>query len=318
MTISINEKQLPIKEYDGQRVVTFKDIDAAHGRKNGTAGRNFRDNRNRFVDGVDYFRRISSEAKKEFGVTAPNGLTLITESGYLMLAKSFTDDLAWKVQRELVNNYFRAKAPETEQMTLEALEASKYPYCPKTYNGEPVVSVSDFSHFTGIEYSVAIRWAKTLCKLNEEYYSISGVELQRYKRENRSVNILASRAVVLNEKGVRKLLKHFGLSGDKIPMLEQKKALPQEQEQQQDTKPAVKEQDKPIITREADNADTDKQINSDDYITALNVLRKMKRNCETNLETAKAEGKNTALYKKELDECNNVIKGVGMLLAMGY
>lgn len=33
----------------------------------------------------------------------PNNLvTLITETGYLMLVKSFTDDLAWKVQRELV------------------------------------------------------------------------------------------------------------------------------------------------------------------------------------------------------------------------
>lgn len=27
----------------------------------------------------------------------PKGTTLITESGYLLLVKSFTDDLAWKV-----------------------------------------------------------------------------------------------------------------------------------------------------------------------------------------------------------------------------
>lgn len=37
------------------------------------------------------------------------GTTFITESGYLMLAKSFTDDLSWTVQRGLVNSYFRAK-----------------------------------------------------------------------------------------------------------------------------------------------------------------------------------------------------------------
>ncbi|MDC4242763.1 hypothetical protein NE398_21855, partial [Clostridium tertium] len=43
-----------------------------------------------------------------FDKKAPKGL-LITESGYLMLVKSLQDDLAWKVQRELVNNYFRAK-----------------------------------------------------------------------------------------------------------------------------------------------------------------------------------------------------------------
>ncbi|MFW6030263.1 MAG: hypothetical protein ACOCRO_08430, partial [Halanaerobiales bacterium] len=29
--------------------------------------------------------------------------------GYLMLVKSFTDDLAWRVQRELINSYFKSK-----------------------------------------------------------------------------------------------------------------------------------------------------------------------------------------------------------------
>ncbi len=38
-----------------------------------------------------------------------NDVTLITESGYYMLVKSFTDDLSWDVQRQLVNTYFRAQ-----------------------------------------------------------------------------------------------------------------------------------------------------------------------------------------------------------------
>ena len=33
----------------------------------------------------------------------------MTETGYLMIVKSFTDDLAWSVQRQLVNTYFKAK-----------------------------------------------------------------------------------------------------------------------------------------------------------------------------------------------------------------
>lgn len=33
----------------------------------------------------------------------------MTESGYLMLVKSFNDDLAWQVQRCLVNAYFKVK-----------------------------------------------------------------------------------------------------------------------------------------------------------------------------------------------------------------
>lgn len=107
--ILINNHVIPIKEYEGRRVVTFKDIDAVHNRPDGTARKRFNDNRNRFIKGIDFFVRNSDEARNEYGIAAPNGLVLVTESGYLMLVKSFTDDLAWQVQRELVNCYFRVK-----------------------------------------------------------------------------------------------------------------------------------------------------------------------------------------------------------------
>lgn len=119
---SINNAQISVKEFSGQRVVTFKDIDAVHGRADGTARKRFNENKERFIFGEDYFVRKTDEALNEFGITAPNGLTLITESGYLMLVKSFTDDLAWKVQRELVNGYFRARKNLTgaEQLLAQA------------------------------------------------------------------------------------------------------------------------------------------------------------------------------------------------------
>lgn len=104
-----------IKEWHGKRVVTFKDIDMVHQRPEGTARKRFNDNRKHFVSGVDYFKVKCSEVRPFFGQTLPNGfnpngdVTLITESGYLMLVKSFTDDLAWKVQRELVDSYFRVR-----------------------------------------------------------------------------------------------------------------------------------------------------------------------------------------------------------------
>lgn len=107
-TIDILGNEVSIKEYNGQRVVTFKDIDAVHGRKDGTAHRNFKANRNRFIEGVDYLR-LQKDEIRPFGITSPNGGIVLTESGYLMLAKSFTDDLAWEVQRCLVNTYFKAK-----------------------------------------------------------------------------------------------------------------------------------------------------------------------------------------------------------------
>ncbi|MCR1953328.1 ORF6N domain-containing protein [Clostridioides mangenotii] len=105
--VEVNNKELKIKEYAGIRVVTFKEIDSIHERVYGTARRNFNTNKERFIEGVDYFVRNSFEAKDEFEIIAPNGLKVITESGYLMLVKSFDDDLAWDVQRDLVNKYFR-------------------------------------------------------------------------------------------------------------------------------------------------------------------------------------------------------------------
>ena len=113
--IIINGMPLSIKEYEGKRIVTFKDIDMCHKRPEGTARRNFNTNKEHFIEGEDYFVRNSYEAKKEFGIAAPNGLTLITESGYYMLVKSFTDDLSWDVQRQLVNSYFKVERPQPIQ-----------------------------------------------------------------------------------------------------------------------------------------------------------------------------------------------------------
>lgn len=117
---------LQIKEYKGKRVVTFKDIDTVHKRPDGTASRNFRENRQRFISGVDFYsvEITNDEFRRQFGISKNAGrtITLITETGYLMLVKSFTDDLAWKVQRELVDSYFRIKQvpiePDVEQKNV--------------------------------------------------------------------------------------------------------------------------------------------------------------------------------------------------------
>lgn len=110
--IKIGNKDLQVKQYKGQRVVTFKDIDMVHERAEGTARKNFGNNKKHFISGVDYFDISKNDVREEFSQTygfdnkAPKGM-LITESGYLMLVKSLQDDLAWEVQRELVNRYFR-------------------------------------------------------------------------------------------------------------------------------------------------------------------------------------------------------------------
>lgn len=111
--VLINNQNVSIKEYDGKRVVTFKDIDTVHNRPEGTARRNFNINKKHFIEGVDYFKICANEIRThkimELSPKVHKDLTLMTESGYLMLAKSLTDDLSWDVQRQLVNSYFKTK-----------------------------------------------------------------------------------------------------------------------------------------------------------------------------------------------------------------
>lgn len=112
--VKINNTDLQVKEYKGQRVVTFKDIDECHERPEGTARKRFNGNKKHFIEGIDYFKITPSEFRTAFGEMdkrQQNNITLISESGYMMLVKSFTDDLAWEVQRMLVNTYFQ-KQPE--------------------------------------------------------------------------------------------------------------------------------------------------------------------------------------------------------------
>lgn len=118
--VRVGNSSISVKEYRGKRVVTFKDIDTVHERPEGTARKRFADNRERFIEDKDFFKISPSEFRTTIGdmdSRQQNDITLISESGYLMLVKSFTDDLAWTVQRQLVDSYFRAQKPMTpEQM----------------------------------------------------------------------------------------------------------------------------------------------------------------------------------------------------------
>ncbi|OUM01639.1 ORF6N domain-containing protein [Variovorax sp. JS1663] len=109
--VKINDTDLQVIEFQGQRVVTLTMVDAVHERSKGTAGRNFREHRARFVEGVDFFIASSDEIRRNNPGAIPdalrrNDVILITEAGYTMLVKPFNDDLAWSVQRQLVNSYF--------------------------------------------------------------------------------------------------------------------------------------------------------------------------------------------------------------------
>lgn len=127
--VNVEGTELSIREYNGQMVVTFDDIDLVHKRPSGTARKAFNRNKRHFINGVDYIV-LEKESSNVHPVDIRNidipnrGITVFTESGYLMLVKPFKDDLSWDVQRALVNGYFSSKnqQPTTaieEKPTLE-------------------------------------------------------------------------------------------------------------------------------------------------------------------------------------------------------
>jgi len=109
--IKINGSSLPVREFEGQRVVTVSDIATVHQLPINNIQRNFANNRKRFIANVDYFQIRGKKAMENISISKKRAtlINVFTESGYLMLVKSLTDDLSWQVQRELVNGYFKAK-----------------------------------------------------------------------------------------------------------------------------------------------------------------------------------------------------------------
>lgn len=124
--VKIENTEMAIKEYNGMRVVTMKDIDRVHHKKSDTAKKSFQKYKSHFILGTDYFEITRKELGERYSpnekiVGNPNIKTyLFTESGYLMIVKVFTDDLAWEVQRQLVNSYFAVKNKmETAEPKIE-------------------------------------------------------------------------------------------------------------------------------------------------------------------------------------------------------
>lgn len=109
--VTINGIDLAPVELRGARVMTLSMMDAAHKRPAGTARRNFNENKTRLIEGEDFFKVRADEIRTHkicaISSKAHEDMILLTETGYSMVVKSFTDDMAWEVQRQLVRSYFK-------------------------------------------------------------------------------------------------------------------------------------------------------------------------------------------------------------------
>lgn len=113
--VKIENKNLVVKEYNNQRVVTLWDIAELHDRTASEVGQQFKRNNRYLIENVDYYL-ISKEKISESQIVIQNkvpnnvkNISIFTESGYLMLVKSFNDEMSWKIQRILINSYFKLK-----------------------------------------------------------------------------------------------------------------------------------------------------------------------------------------------------------------
>lgn len=194
--VKIEDTELSIREYNGQRVVTFKDIDTVHKNKIGTARRNFNRNKKHFVEGEDFFcltRGISNETNSYIrNITIPNkGITVLTETGYLMIVKSLTGDLSWQVQRQLVNTYFKVKEQEKPVLQAEPLELPVYhtsstpvPRNPSFYvrNRRKINKLCDMANTT-----LSVLYHHILMRVGEEYDLTAAEKIYENERGHKPV-----------------------------------------------------------------------------------------------------------------------------------
>lgn len=209
--LTIGNVNVVIKEYRGQRVVTLKDIDTVHQRPDGTARRNFNTNKQHFIEGVDYFK-IQPNEIRTVGIASPNGGTVVTESGYLMLVKSFTDDLSWDVQRELVNTYFRVK-----EFSIPKAPSLSYTYIEKTFHGRPVLTASDISNIYGINSVTLYSHIKSTLIPDRDYSLLTGDELKEYNKENPQLFKCKKSLFVIYNMGLSRIISYYELDNSKTP-----------------------------------------------------------------------------------------------------
>ena len=119
-----------------------------------------------------------------------------------MLVKSFTDDLAWKVQRELVNSYFRATRSMPEQTKPKLVR--------KFYNGMPVMTNKDVADLIGC-HPHKVNWYHESKHIGTV---LTGDAMAKYKKENGLKNDSTAKLLIYFEAEVELILHFLGCADE--------------------------------------------------------------------------------------------------------
>lgn len=133
-SLKVEDQEISIKEYQGQRVVTLWNIANLHETTVKHMRMTFERTKKHMKEDVDYFliekedefvaTICDQEKLNRNAINRSKNIPLFTESGYLMITKSLTDDRSWEVQRTLVNCYFKVKEEMQEQQEEEEVKES--------------------------------------------------------------------------------------------------------------------------------------------------------------------------------------------------
>lgn len=203
--IQVNEQELMIKEYEGQRVVTMWNIAELHGVTTNNIRMNFKNNQKYLVEGEDYFlvekteefvsNLICNGEMNQQTINRAKDIPVFTEAGYLLMTKPMTDEISWKVQRQLVNCYFKVKEFVMEDRSIEEkieVEAPKYIL-------EDINKTLEILNTTYKDGGVPF---KEIYQMNKVLLKGVGIELPEIKNSKRDINTFITLEELANCTGV--------------------------------------------------------------------------------------------------------------------
>lgn len=201
----ISEKS--IRNYNGKRVFTFKDVDTFFSLPEGRASSLFYRYKEMFSDN-DYIW-ITYPDTKHMGIEGSR-CNLLTASGVN------------KILNKAVHTAFRVENTETSEVKSEesktANQKDKKPkikfhkmgfYFEKTYKGKKVVTLDDIAAFTGINKSTARVFFNRSCYIGKDFDFLRGDSLAEFFKENPKCT-KCTRLIVVYQSGYEKLCEHYG------------------------------------------------------------------------------------------------------------
>lgn len=121
--VTINDISLEQLLYHDTPVVTIAMVAKVHGVSENTVRNSFHRNKARFVEGKHFYSLTYQEVIQASLSVMPNpdGMTVFTEKGYLLLVKPMRDQKSWEVQEHMIDEYFALRAIAAQ--TVSALDA---------------------------------------------------------------------------------------------------------------------------------------------------------------------------------------------------